>query len=112
MKVTQVKIIKSERGMLKAFASVTIDDALVIHSIRIIQTDKKTFVAMPSKPDGKGEFRDIVHPITQSLREMIEKAVMDEYLASSDEEKPKKTKSKKETSEPEVKKKTRKKTIA
>jgi stage V sporulation protein G len=79
MKVTSVKLIHSEQGRMKAFASITIDNALAIHGIRVIQGDDKLFVAMPSKKDGDGKFRDIVHPIKSELRKLVEEAVLEHY---------------------------------
>lgn len=68
---------------LKAFASITIDDCFVVHDLRVIKTDDKMFVAMPSKQvkaeDGGKAHKDIAHPINKTTREEIEQAVLKEY---------------------------------
>ncbi len=45
----RVKLIPEQRDKLLAFASVTIDDALVIRDIKIIEGGERKFVAMPSR---------------------------------------------------------------
>ena len=37
------------------------------------------FVAMPSRKDESGVFRDIVHPISPEAREMIESKILNAY---------------------------------
>ncbi|MGI9549414.1 MAG: SpoVG family protein [Bdellovibrionales bacterium] len=85
MKITNVKInLMPHQDPLKAFASITIDDCFVVHDLRVIKTENKLFVAMPSKkikdePGGKNIHKDIAHPINQTTRQDIEKAVIEEY---------------------------------
>lgn len=45
----RVKLIPAQRDKLLAFASVTIDDSLVIRDIKIIEGGERKFVAMPSR---------------------------------------------------------------
>ena len=65
MKITNVVIKKVEKedSRLKGMASVTVDNCIAIHNIRIIDGDKGLFIAMPSKKVEDGKFLDIVHPI-------------------------------------------------
>lgn len=80
MQITDIKIrhIANEER-LKAIVSVTFDGKLAVHDIKIIEKDDKTFVAMPSKKLPDGTYRDIVHPINQSARTIIEEAILKEY---------------------------------
>lgn len=80
MDITNVNIkkIKTE-GRVKALASITIDNDFVIHEIRIIESRGKTFVAMPSKRNANGEFKDIAHPINTETRNQIEEMILNEY---------------------------------
>ncbi|MBC9784342.1 septation regulator SpoVG [Heliobacterium chlorum] len=71
------KIIRE--GSIKAIASVTIDEMFVIHDIKVIAGKTGDFVAMPSKKVPNGSYLDIVHPIHQEFRDIIFKAVMEEY---------------------------------
>jgi len=80
MKFTDVRIRKIEnQNRLRAVASVTIDDAFVIHEIRIIEGAKDIFVAMPSRKNKFGVFKDVAHPINTETRNEIERVVLDEY---------------------------------
>ena len=78
--ITDVKIIKTEGNFrTKGIASITIDDSFVIHDIKIIETQNGLYVAMPSRKTPSGEFKDIAHPINAEAREIIQKAVLNEY---------------------------------
>lgn len=86
MTITEVKIRRLyNQERLKALVSVTFDDALVIHDIKIIKGPKRLFVAMPSQKDEKGKdggiavYRDIAHPIGQEMRQKLESAILSAY---------------------------------
>ncbi len=69
---------------MKAVASVTLDNAIAIHNVKVIETKKKRFIAFPSEEDKNGKRHDIVHPINQETRQLIETAVLNEYKLSFD----------------------------
>lgn len=69
----------TDEGRLKAIVSITIDNCLAIHDIKVIEGDDRLFVAMPSRKDENGIFRDIVHPIDGKTRDMIEESVLESY---------------------------------
>lgn len=79
MKITEVKIFTVNEERLKAYATITIDDAFIIRDLKIIKGHEGLFVAMPSKRRKDGQFKDIAHPLNQETREMIEKAVFDAF---------------------------------
>jgi stage V sporulation protein G len=80
MNITNVKIVKANnQEKLKAYVSITIDDALVVKDIKIIAGSNGLFISMPSKKDKNGEYRDIVHPVNKDSRAELEKAIFDEY---------------------------------
>ena len=80
MEITDVKIRKiMSEGRLRAVVSVTVDDMLAVHDIKVVQGDERLFVAMPSRKDENGVFRDIVHPISASARKLFEKTILDAY---------------------------------
>ena len=76
------KVFDDDKPM-KAVASVTIDDAVAVHNVKVIKTDDKTFVAMPFESykdkDGKETRRDVVHPISSEVRKNLEEAVIAAY---------------------------------
>ncbi len=78
--ITDVKVIKTEGNFrVKGIASITIDDSFAVHDIKIIETQEELFVAMPSRRTPTGEFKDVAHPINAKAREIIQKAVLNEY---------------------------------
>lgn len=80
MNITDIRIRKVyEESRLKALVSVTIDQDLAVHDIKVIQGPQRLFVAMPSRKDENGSFRDIAHPITAQAREVMEQAILDAY---------------------------------
>lgn len=80
MEVTSVRIHKIEREgyRMKGIASITIDNALAIHDIRIIEGNNGLYIAMPSRRTPVG-YKDLVHPINQEIRATFEKAILDAY---------------------------------
>ena len=79
MRVTEVKVSLRDEEMLRAYATIVLDDFFAIHELRIIQSARGYLVAMPSKPLRDGRRADIAHPITLEARRIIEEAVMAEY---------------------------------
>lgn len=93
----RVKLAHNKNGKVnpKAFVTIVIDNWLAIRDMRIIQGKERLFVAMPNRKKG-GEVKasdetvtnpevleeerlDIVYPINQDGRKMIEDAVLAEY---------------------------------
>ena len=66
-------------GRLRAVVSMTVDDAIAVHDIKIVQGDERVFVAMPSRRDESGVFRDIIHPISPEARGEIEARIINAY---------------------------------
>ena len=80
MNITDIRVRKINlEGRMKAIVSVTFDDALVIHDVKVVEGDKGLFVAMPSKKMPDGEYKDIAHPISSQAREVIQNAVLKVY---------------------------------
>ena len=80
MQITDIRIRKVDKdGKMKAVVSITIDDAFVVHDIKIIEGEKGLFIAMPSRKASDGEYRDIAHPINSGTREKIQKIILDKY---------------------------------
>ena len=86
MQITDVRVRKiTKEGKMKAVVSITLDDELVIHDIKVIEGDKGLFIAMPSKKAADGEYRDIAHPINSRTREIIQTMILDAYERSLSE---------------------------
>ena len=80
MQITNIKIRKIfDKDPMRAVASVTFDDALVIHDIKLIHVRDDYFVVMPSRKLQDGTYRDVAHPINTSFRDQLEAAILDAY---------------------------------
>lgn len=81
MNITKVTLRPVSMNKVCAIASVVIDDAFVVHDLRVVDGDKGLFVAMPSRKLPNGEFRDICHPINAESRERLQNAVISQFEA-------------------------------
>lgn len=80
MKITDIKIRKTfSEGSVKAIVSITLDDCLAVHDIKIVQGSGRIFAAMPSRPDSNNVHRDIVHPISAKSRNKLESIILKAY---------------------------------
>lgn len=88
MNITDIKIRKLlSDGRLRAIVSITLDDTIALHDIKIIEGPNRLFVAMPSRRDDNGVFRDIVHPISATGRESLESEIIEAYESYLEENK-------------------------
>ena len=80
MKVTDIKIRKTfTDGNIKAVVSVTLDDFIAIHEIKVVQGNDRMFAAMPNRLDSNDVYRDIVHPISAEARNKLEGIILKAY---------------------------------
>ncbi|MBR5559582.1 MAG: septation regulator SpoVG [Oscillospiraceae bacterium] len=80
MQITDIRIRRTYQDTrLKALVSVTVGGDLAVHDIKIIEGPERLFVAMPSRKDENGTFRDVTHPITSEARTSLENAILDAY---------------------------------
>ncbi len=81
MEITDVKVRKvfNEDGPMRAVVSVTFDNQLAVHDIKVINAQNKFFIVMPSRKNSDNTYRDIVHPINAEFRSLLENAVISAY---------------------------------
>jgi stage V sporulation protein G len=82
LEITEVRIRLAQDGredILKAYVSITVNDCLAIHNLKIIQGGRGLFVSMPARRNKTGGFSDIVHPIHQDFRDHLEDVVISAY---------------------------------
>ena len=82
MKITDLKIRKvfDDESPLKAVVSITFDEQLALHDVKVIFAKDKYFIVMPSKKNPDGTYRDIAHPIKPEFREELNDAVLEAYF--------------------------------
>ncbi|MEW6556335.1 MAG: SpoVG family protein [Elusimicrobiota bacterium] len=79
MEITEVRVFLRDEERLRAYATVTFDNAFVVRNMKIVKVNDKLIVSMPSRKMRDGTHKDIAHPINAEMRQKIEKAVMDAY---------------------------------
>lgn len=82
LKITDIRVrLVNNNDKLKAVASITIDDELVVHDIKVINGKDGYFLSMPSRKtnDEENKFKDIVHPIKTEVREKLKELILAEY---------------------------------
>ena len=79
MEITEIRIHLRNEARLKAFATVTFDNAFVVHNMKVVNGNKGLIVCMPSRKIKDGTYKDIAHPITNEFRDKLEKVIIDEY---------------------------------
>ena len=83
----RVRLVDKEGLNLKATASVTFDNAFVVHDIKVIEGREGLFIAMPSRKVPNGTYRDVAHPINSEARADIEEKVYKAYEAAIEDAK-------------------------
>ncbi len=83
----RVRLVDKEGLNLKATASVTFDNAFVVHDIKVIEGREDLFIAMPSRKVPNGTYRDVAHPINTEARADIEEKVYKAYEAAVEDAK-------------------------
>ena len=80
-----VKIYPQEdKGKLLAFASATIGGCFAINGMRLMDSEKGKFIAMPSNKGSDGKYHDICCPTTKEMREALNAAILGEYQKTID----------------------------
>ena len=80
MKITDIRIRRIyDESRLRALVSLTLEGDFAVHDIKVIDGPQRLFVAMPSRRDEQGTFRDICHPITSGARREMEEMILQKY---------------------------------
>lgn len=79
MEITEVVVRPVEDDRLKAYVSVTLENAFVIKDIKIVEGQNGLFVSMPSRRRKNGKYQDIAHPINTDFRKTLEERIFSEY---------------------------------
>jgi stage V sporulation protein G len=79
IRITEVRVSLRDDRKLRAFVSVTFENCFVVRGIKVIQGQRNTFVAMPSRRRADGTYVDIAHPVNNEAREWIEGVILSEY---------------------------------
>lgn len=87
MKVTcepkHIRTVNSDKTSKLAYASITLDDAFVVHGLTVINGREGLFVSMPQQSyvdsEGEKKYSDTAFPLSKDLRDSIASAVIKAY---------------------------------
>lgn len=86
IEITEVRVALKNQGRLRALCIVNFAGIFVVHGIKVIEGENRLFLAMPSRKEVDGRYRDMCHPICVEFRRVLESRVIGEYLARVAEE--------------------------
>lgn len=66
-------------GSIRATASINLNDCFAIRNVKVMESSRGMFVAMPSYKAGNGEYKDICFPVTAAFRQQLNDAVINAY---------------------------------
>jgi stage V sporulation protein G len=80
VEITDIRVRKvAGEGKLKAYVTVTFDDCLVVHNVKIIEGKNGVFIAMPSRKTRAGDYKDVAHPIHPEFRTELQNKILEKY---------------------------------
>ena len=79
MVVTEVRVKKYEKNNVKGFATITLDNQLVVSGLTILDGKNGLFVSMPQNKSTDGKYHDNVFPLSKELRQEITNSVIDAF---------------------------------
>ncbi|MBC5742749.1 septation protein SpoVG family protein [Lachnospiraceae bacterium MD308] len=83
----QIRRLENTGTKMRGIATVTLDDMIAIHDIKILKNMDSMFLAMPSRTTKSNTFKDIVHPINSDVRAGFERLIIGGYnIACSKEQ--------------------------
>jgi stage V sporulation protein G len=83
--ISSVRVKPYDEPKLRGFASMVLDDCLVVNGIKLILGKNRRFVQMPNVRKKTGRFRDLAFPTQPRIRELIEHTVFDEFKRACEE---------------------------
>lgn len=77
MEITDIKLRKYfAQGPLEAIYSITFDNELALHDVKLIKREEGFMVVMPNRKLANGMFKDIAHPINSAFRDKISSQIV------------------------------------
>lgn len=77
VKVNRINLVSE--GNVKAFVDLIIEGWFVVKGVKVMDSQKGLFVAMPSKKGSDGKYYDTANPISAEGRAEIDRVVMEAY---------------------------------
>ena len=75
----QIRRIENSGTNMQGIVTVTLDEMIAIHDIKVLKNGDSMFLAMPSRATKSNTFKDVVHPINSDVRQVFERLVFAAY---------------------------------
>lgn len=80
-KILKIEVTRIHRSVdpdsaLKAWVDIRVEDVLVIKGLKVVETERGIFVAMPQKQGSNGKYYDQVFPATKTMRAELNEVVL------------------------------------
>lgn len=82
LEVRSIRIVDNPETKRKAYASVVIDDSIILNDIVVVECKNGLFASMPQRKfseGGEDRFYNTYTPITKEARDKLVKTVLDAY---------------------------------
>jgi stage V sporulation protein G len=76
---SQVRVTLVEKDSLRALATVTAHDSLILTGLRVVEGKNGLFVSMPNRKTAAGEYQDIYFPASKAVRDELQALVLEAY---------------------------------
>ena len=83
------RLVNSPNTHIKAYATVNLGGAFVVHDVKVVDGQKGMFVQMPQttfKKDGQISYQDLFHAVTADARKELTSKVLDAFQQKLTEE--------------------------
>lgn len=74
----RVKVLANKDSKIKGFVTITFDNQIVVHGIKVLEGEKGLFLGFPSKKKDD-KYVDIIHPISEDVRKSITDIVIAKF---------------------------------
>ncbi len=85
LNINEVRVKKINRGKFLGYASILIENSLVVDGIELHEGEKGRYIYMPLNPKMKKSRRNSCYPINNETREQILQLVSDKYDEETEE---------------------------
>lgn len=84
LNITDVRITPiANDDKLRAYAAIVLDGAFLVGDLRVVEGEEGYFVAMPSRRKRDGSYKDIAYPLSNEVREFLERRVLEAFESAT-----------------------------
>ena len=86
VRVNRINRFADEKGKMKAFVDIEINDSLLIKGLKVMDGKNGIFVSMPRQRGKDGQWYEIIRPMAPEARTKIEEVVLAAYEAKDEQQ--------------------------